>query len=428
MSTPPPASAAPIPAGRDHSRREQILAAAESVIAAAGLRTSVQEIAAAAGILTGSLYHHFASKEALFVELVRRYHLDLASVRDRGLRRLDSDTPTGIEDVILALAVDIARCGDRNKAALRMSAYEAPTESDELTALLAQRTPAVQDAMAQTLRAARWNGCLRPTLDVAALAERLCQALLHVGLEVIRHDVPTDRAADALCRIVLHGLAHTPPDDARLDSSPASTAADAAIAGWRDARADEGDDTTARIRRAALVVFGRKGFEVATLRDIAAVAEVNVATVHRAIGAKEQLLASIVRAFGEKVNDASLAALRSPSSPLEKLDALGWIHLNAIHHFPDEWKIQLAWIRQSRPDGSDPGYPFDRRMRQLEDLLAAGIARGEILVQDDPSPALLTRCVMELLWLPENMIRELGPARARAVLRDDLIRGAARRG
>ena len=61
----------------DGSRRDEILETAASLIAASGLRTSLQEIADAAGILPGSLYHHFESKEAILIELIRRYHADL---------------------------------------------------------------------------------------------------------------------------------------------------------------------------------------------------------------------------------------------------------------------------------------------------------------------------------------------------------------
>ena len=58
-------------------RRTEILQTAASLIASSGLRTSLQEIADAAGILPGSLYHHFESKEAILVELLHRYHADL---------------------------------------------------------------------------------------------------------------------------------------------------------------------------------------------------------------------------------------------------------------------------------------------------------------------------------------------------------------
>ena len=59
----------------DGTRRTEILQTAASLIATSGLRTSLQEIADAAGILPGSLYHHFESKEAILVELLRRYVL-----------------------------------------------------------------------------------------------------------------------------------------------------------------------------------------------------------------------------------------------------------------------------------------------------------------------------------------------------------------
>src|SRR5690606_39452175 len=74
----------------DGTRRTEILQTAALLIATSGLRTSLQEIADAAGILPGSLYHHFESKEAILIELLRLYHEDLdrieigrASCRER---------------------------------------------------------------------------------------------------------------------------------------------------------------------------------------------------------------------------------------------------------------------------------------------------------------------------------------------------------
>ena len=73
----------------DGTRRTEILQTAASLIATSGLRTSLQEIADAAGILPGSLYHHFESKEAILVELLRRYHSDLDRIAEHALSRLD---------------------------------------------------------------------------------------------------------------------------------------------------------------------------------------------------------------------------------------------------------------------------------------------------------------------------------------------------
>lgn len=56
------------------SRREELLAMAGQMFAEQGLRnTTVRDIADAAGILSGSLYHHFDSKESMVDEILRRF-------------------------------------------------------------------------------------------------------------------------------------------------------------------------------------------------------------------------------------------------------------------------------------------------------------------------------------------------------------------
>ncbi|MCB1286173.1 MAG: TetR family transcriptional regulator KstR2 [Mycobacterium sp.] len=56
------------------TRRGELLSLAASMFAERGLRaTTVRDIADAAGILSGSLYHHFASKEAMIDEVLRGF-------------------------------------------------------------------------------------------------------------------------------------------------------------------------------------------------------------------------------------------------------------------------------------------------------------------------------------------------------------------
>jgi AcrR family transcriptional regulator len=55
-------------------RREQILAIATRLIASRGYSaTTVRDIADEAGILSGSLYHHFSSKEAMLQEILHGF-------------------------------------------------------------------------------------------------------------------------------------------------------------------------------------------------------------------------------------------------------------------------------------------------------------------------------------------------------------------
>ncbi|MGB3486029.1 MAG: TetR family transcriptional regulator KstR2 [Mycobacterium sp.] len=56
------------------TRREELLALAATMMAERGLRaTTVRDIADAAGILSGSLYHHFKSKEEIVDEVLRTF-------------------------------------------------------------------------------------------------------------------------------------------------------------------------------------------------------------------------------------------------------------------------------------------------------------------------------------------------------------------
>ncbi len=64
----------PEPASQPVSRRDELLELAAVMMAERGLRaTTVRDIADAAGILSGSLYHHFSSKEEMVDEVLRNF-------------------------------------------------------------------------------------------------------------------------------------------------------------------------------------------------------------------------------------------------------------------------------------------------------------------------------------------------------------------
>jgi AcrR family transcriptional regulator len=411
-------------ADSDGTRRTEVLETAASLIGSSGLRTSLQEIADAAGILPGSLYHHFESKEAILVELIRRYHADLDRLGRIALERLDEPDSRRASEKIVELGSAIARCAVKHRAALQMSFYEAPSSNEELVKLLQEPPTAVQQAMLQTLRAGRWSGYIRPDIDLPTLADRICQSTMHAGLDVIRHNASPEQVATVLCRIMLQGLASRPPTDEELDRSSAFAAAEEAIKTWNDEPASAVNDKAAHVRAVARAEFGRKGYEVTTIRDIASAAGLGTGTVYRLIGSKDQLLASIMLSFGTKVGGGFATVLRADATPIEKLDALSWVNINALDQFPDEWKIQLAWMRQSPPDTPNPGLLFSKRLRQLKSLLSEGIKSKEIRT-DSPSTELLSRCVMDVLWMPENIVRDLGTRAALINARDTVARGVA---
>nr|WP_244917546.1 TetR/AcrR family transcriptional regulator [Mycobacterium shimoidei] len=403
-----------------------MLRTAESLIASSGLRTSLQEIADAAGILPGSLYHHFESKEAILVELLRRYYADLERIGAIARDKLDQPGSRPVSEAIIELGSAIARCAVEHRAALQMSFYEAPTANRELVELLRHPPTAVQDAMLQTLRAGRWSGYIRAEVDLPTLADRICQSMMHVGLDVIRHTAAADQAATLLCRIMLHGLASRPYSDKELDRSAAFAAAEEAIKTWPEETESAANDKAAHVRAVARAEFGRKGYEVTTIRDIASAAGLGTGTVYRLIGSKDELLASIMESFGKKAGGGFVSVLRANATPIEKLDALTWVNINALDQFPDEWKIQLAWMRQSPPDTPNPGLLFTTRLRQLKSMLSEGIRSGNIRI-DTPSIEMLARCVMDVIWMPENIVRAQGKSAALINARDTVIRGVADR-
>ena len=66
------------PSEQGSERREQLLAIAAGLIASRGYSaTTVRDIADEAGILSGSLYHHFSSKEKILDEVLRTFMVGL---------------------------------------------------------------------------------------------------------------------------------------------------------------------------------------------------------------------------------------------------------------------------------------------------------------------------------------------------------------
>ncbi|GAA4690334.1 TetR/AcrR family transcriptional regulator [Nocardioides nanhaiensis] len=82
------------------SRREQLLAIAAEQFATKGYKfTTVRDIAEAAGILSGSLYHHFDSKESMVDEVLRTFQAELFG-RYEAILASDADARTKLEQAV----------------------------------------------------------------------------------------------------------------------------------------------------------------------------------------------------------------------------------------------------------------------------------------------------------------------------------------
>jgi AcrR family transcriptional regulator len=408
----------------DGLRRSEILDAAAKLFGSSGFRTSLQEIADACGILPGSLYHHFESKEAIVVELVKRYRAELDGIASHALEDLAAGGPRPVFDRVVALAEAITACAVRHRAALLQTFYDPPAGAGDELVRLAKRTPtAIDNAMLEILRAGRAGGYIRRDVDLTRLAEQLCQSMLHSGVGVL-HRSPGGHQVPALkCRMLLEGLAVETTRGAELDRSEAFAAAEKVIASWGDGVEEEGRG--ALLKAAARAEFGRRGYEATTIRDIAQAAGMSTGMVYRLVGSKDELLTSIMGSYIAHVTASWDAVLASNSTPVEKLDALVWVDINVLDRFSDEFKIQLAWLRQSPPTASDLGH-VARRLTLMQSLLAAGESSGRFRIAGS-SAKIRAYCLLELTWMSENIVRAAGPRAALALARDTLLRGAAER-
>jgi AcrR family transcriptional regulator len=83
------------------ARRDELLAIAARLFAERGFRnTTVRDIADAAGILSGSLYHHFDSKESIVDEILSTFQTELFGQYDEILAS-DADPRAKLEQAVL---------------------------------------------------------------------------------------------------------------------------------------------------------------------------------------------------------------------------------------------------------------------------------------------------------------------------------------
>jgi AcrR family transcriptional regulator len=407
----------------DGARREEILETAAALFASSGLRTSLKEIADACGILPGSLYHHFDSKEAIIIELVQRYRRDLDLVAEEAIDLQDQPSSRPAVERILEFGRAIADCGVRHRAALLLTLYDPPAVlGDELARLGRQAPTGIEAAMLAILRQGRASGAVRPGIDLALLSDRLCQSMLHVGVGVSHLTPGAEQVPELRMGILLHGVGVDTPANTDLDRSAAMRAAGGIMARWTDE--PEGDDRTAHLRTAARSEFGRRGYESTTMRDIAAAARLSTGTVYRSFRSKDELLLSIMSTYSAKWTTAWDAVLSSDASPLEKLDALIWVNINLIGRFSDEFKIQLAWLRQSPPTSPNLDFSFQAQLRQIKSLLTGGLHKGDLHL-NGASLDVRARCLFEAVMTTPNIVGSAGARTAHGLGRDTVLRGAA---
>jgi AcrR family transcriptional regulator len=188
-------------------RRERILASAATLFARKGVAaTTVREIADEVGILSGSLYHHFESKEAMVDEIIASYLEDLRSRYKEVLAR-EGDPRTRLHDLVVASLQVV----EAHPHATEIYQNDVNYLSQfERFAYLRGAGREVQRAWLEVLSAGIAEGTFRPDLDPKILYRLMRDAVwLSVRWFKPTADYPLARLAEDCTSIFLDGLAHS---------------------------------------------------------------------------------------------------------------------------------------------------------------------------------------------------------------------------
>jgi AcrR family transcriptional regulator len=169
--------------------RARVLEVAYETFAAEGLSVPIDEVARRAGVGAGTVYRHFATKEALFQAVIKDRMQHLV---DDGYALLESDEPG--EALFIFLRSMVLRWGATDRGLAEALAG--------LGIDIAQAAPDAEDAflalLGELLRAAQEAGTARQDIDVREVKSILvgCQAM----------EAYNSALADRVTEVVVDGL------------------------------------------------------------------------------------------------------------------------------------------------------------------------------------------------------------------------------
>ncbi|MFC0529931.1 TetR/AcrR family transcriptional regulator [Phytohabitans kaempferiae] len=403
------------------SRADAVRQTAARLFEAAGYTaTTMNDIADAVGVLPGSLYHHFRSKEDIAVDLLTSLGHALDELSAAAAHRPETDAETSVR----RLTADVVTLSFRHAAAVHLRAHEAPptVSTDRFREAMRLQSPALERAWRQAVGSLATAGAA-PSVDLGLLRF----AFQHLSFYASSYypSVTNPRTlANHICDVLLNGLALDCPDDQRLDRSAALKAATDAVAGSRrSGRAVPSGDREAIIA-AARAEFARRGYEATTIRDVANAAGVRMGTLYRRIESKEALLTEILGSYGALFEQAFRAIVAEGSSAPESLDAVARVFVYMNRRYPEEGRIvRYGWSRRETTTGPLHDYYIatEQRFAELRKIMRRGFGSGQLRRVADPVETALH--FRSLLWAPYHEHARTSEARAHGFLREALLRG-----
>jgi AcrR family transcriptional regulator len=369
------------------------------------------DIASATGVLPGSLYHHFASKEDIAIAIVAQFEREMGVVY---AEEEQADPATDPETGMRRFAAKITAASLRNAAAVRLLSYEPPTvASEQMKAALLMSTAPQTRLWKRHMSRVRAARAVEPAL-IPLLGFALGTSTLLAPVTYTLRQEP-ERLAALTCDVLFEGIAVDSPMPVNLERSPATAAAHDVMATWPQLEAPaQPGSSAANILFAAKREFARRGYHATTVRDIAEAAGVRMGTLYRRIESKEALLEDILQSYSTHMGTAIRAALEAGNSPIESIDAYARVFIHGRRRFPLEMEI----VKYGASGRDTPGSPFQTHYQQtsarraaLEAVIADGLANGAI--KKLGSPAELADQIRAISWLP---YRDLAPATERKAL------------
>jgi AcrR family transcriptional regulator len=404
-------------------RRDEILAAAAGLFASDGYtNTSMREVAAASGILAGSLYHHFESKEAIAVELVEAYHADLVRV----VREFGS-VPVNPLPALRAYAQAIAAVSFRHPAALQISLFDAPTTASSSLKTVVHAEPASVDRLWRSLiSAAAKAGAIKDGVDLRILRYVLHRTTLNAGLLWGWQTLSGTRAAaECITALIFDGLAPVAP--AGEDSSKAIRVVDDARARWVAEATERQGQRRGQVLDAARSQFALRGFEATTMRDIADAAGITASNLYRYFESKDSMIHAILGDFSDRLTEAYRDVIEAGSSVVETLDAILWLLDQAGRFFSREIEI-LQGFKRLLDIGVADRYQEGAELRfgLLVGVIDSGVSAGEL--SQVAASDLVATCLREIMWSPMRNLAPISALRVRDFYRHSVLSGAAAHG
>jgi AcrR family transcriptional regulator len=186
-------------------RRAHLVVLAGDLFAQKGYRaTTVREIADAAGILSGSLYHHFDSKESIGDEILSSF-INEVLADYRGAVASAASPRAAIEQIVRSTSRTLAR----HRAALAMLQNDwSYFAAQPRFAYLPKALREIERIWVSQLEAGKESGLFRADLDTK-LTYRLLRDVLWIPEQWRRtRGYSTDQVVDGFLRILFDGIAN----------------------------------------------------------------------------------------------------------------------------------------------------------------------------------------------------------------------------